>query len=58
MFQYPPLEPLQSKGCFGCRFCVFDNERQEYGCQIKGCVDMACYVEFQGIYDKEKKEWK
>lgn len=54
MFKGKPLNPLNNKKCFECKFCVWDEEKKEEGCCIKGCVDNACFQEFKVIASQKK----
>lgn len=39
-------EPIQNELCYGCKFCLWDNEYKRYVCVIRGCFDNSKYVEF------------
>ncbi len=57
MYKRKPLNPLQNEKCFACRFCVWDNERQEERCQIPkdGCIDNSHFIEYKGQYETKNK---
>jgi hypothetical protein len=38
MFKQKPND-IQNQKCFGCTFCVWNEERQKYVCDIKGCYE-------------------
>lgn len=40
-------EDIQNKKCFSCKFCVWNEERQKYVCDIKGCYENNKYIEFK-----------
>ena len=46
MFKRNPND-IQNQKCFGCAFCVWDEERQKYVCDIKGCYENSKYIEFE-----------
>ena len=39
-------DSIQSNKCVSCRFYSYDAERQQYVCDIKGCVEHCCFVEY------------
>ena len=38
MYKNKKVEGIQNDKCFACHFCVWEVERQQYICDIKGCV--------------------
>ena len=40
-------EGLWNNKCFSCMFCVWNAERQQYVCDIKGCYENSKYVMFK-----------
>ena len=46
MYKQKP-EELQNRKCLECKFCVWDDERCEYVCDIKGCYENSKFVEFK-----------
>lgn len=55
MYQSKPLSPLISDKCFACKFCVWDDERHEEGCEIHGCFNCEKFIEYKGTDDKNDK---
>ena len=46
MYKWHPDE-LQNDKCFGCKFCVWDEERHTEVCEVKGCYENTKYVEYR-----------
>lgn len=44
-------EELQNQKCLGCKFCLWDYDRQEYVCIIRGCYENSKYVEYRMMED-------
>ncbi len=40
------VEGLQSDKCFSCRFCVWDEDRKTYVCDVKGCYKNSKYIKY------------
>ena len=51
-------KPTIGGKCLSCRFCLWYDYMQHYACSIRGCYEYSKYIEFQCIYDKNKKEWR
>ena len=45
MYKRKPDE-IQNDKCFGCMFCVWNEERHKYVCDIKGCYENSKYIEY------------
>ena len=46
MFKQDPND-IQNNKCAGCMFCVWNEERRKYVCDIKGCYENSKYIEFK-----------
>ena len=46
MYKQNP-EEIQNRKCLECKFCVWNEERHEYVCDIKGCYENNKFVEFK-----------
>lgn len=46
MYNYSRLSQLQNNKCYECKFCVWDSERQEMGCEIHWCINNSNYIKF------------
>lgn len=53
MFKQNPND-IQNNKCFACMFCVWNEERQKYVCDIKGCFENSKYIEFELNKSKER----
>ena len=58
MYKNKGLSPLLNDRCNACKFCAWDDERRMYGCDIKGCVDNACFIEYDLLDTINKKTQK
>lgn len=38
---------LQDEKCFGCKFCVWEENEQREVSEIKGCWNNSKYIEFK-----------
>lgn len=47
-------DPIQGEQCGGCRFEVWDNERHEYCCAVRGCYENSKFIPYKGEYSTEK----
>lgn len=47
MFSIKEPQPLQNDKCFSCKFCLWDDERKQYYCDIKGCYNNSCFVKYE-----------
>lgn len=50
--------PLKGKKCLSCKFCIWDEERREYVCEIKGCYEYSKYelYELYGLRKTDSQE--
>ena len=53
MYRTNPDE-LQNEKCLSCRFCVWSYDRKDYVCDIKGCFENCCFIEYKGEYVNSK----
>lgn len=37
MYKHKNVDNIQNDKCLACHFCVWEEERQQYICDIKGC---------------------
>ena len=41
------VNDIQNNKCFECKFCVWDEERRKYVCDIKGCYENSTFIKFE-----------
>lgn len=47
MFKQKNTDDIQNDKCVACKFYAWDEERQEYVCDIKGCYENSKFVEWK-----------
>jgi len=52
MYSTKNIENIQNEKCDSCMFCVWNSERKQYVCDVKGCYENSKYIEFS--WDKFK----
>lgn len=49
MYKSKSLRPLDGEKCFKCKFCVWDEDRQEEHCENFRCYEYSDFVEFDAV---------
>lgn len=56
MYKHKNVDKLQNDKCFACEFCVWEEERREYVCDIKGCRNNSKFQVYKPSWLKNKEK--